>query len=136
MSDQRASRGQKFPKRVRLLRSEEFRRVLDARCSTADGMLVVYGARNECAHPRLGLVVSRGVGPAVVRNQWKRSLREAFRLNQHRLPSLDLVCIPRKDARPDMSRLVNSLGVLARRLEQKLDLRELPTGSDDAEKTS
>ncbi len=35
---------------------------------------------------RLGLVVSRKVGPAVVRNHVKRLIREYYRRNRHRFP--------------------------------------------------
>ncbi|MSU42115.1 MAG: ribonuclease P protein component [Pedosphaera sp.] len=33
--------------------------------------------------PRLGLITTRKLGPAVVRNRCRRLLRESFRLNQH-----------------------------------------------------
>ena len=76
----------KFPKKMRLLRASEFERVFEQRCSAADRLVIVYGAHNEVGHPRLGLTVSRKVGGAVVRNRWKRCLREAFRRTQHELP--------------------------------------------------
>jgi ribonuclease P protein component len=43
---------------------------------------------------RLGLVTSKRVGTAVVRNRTKRRLREIFRTNKHLLePGLDLIFI-------------------------------------------
>jgi ribonuclease P protein component len=112
---------QRFPKHVRLLTGSEFRRVLAVRASSADGVLVVYGATNELGHARLGLTVSRAVGSAVVRNRWKRALREAFRLALPALPPLDLIAIPRPGAEPDVGRIGDSLRTLAARVVAKLD---------------
>ena len=48
---------------------------------------------------RLGVSVSKDHGGAVRRNKLKRLLREAFRMERHRLPvGLDLVLIPRQRA--------------------------------------
>jgi ribonuclease P protein component len=111
----------RFPKAWRLLKSPEFLAVFDRKCSVADDLLVVYVAPNELPHPRLGLVVSRKVGPAVTRNLWKRRLREVFRLNKNDLPlSVDLLVLPRRGAEPDFDRLMESLPRLATRAKKKL----------------
>ena len=85
-----------FPQHLRLKTPPQFKAVYDTKRSVSDGVLVVYAAANGLPHPRVGLSVSRKVGNAVVRNRWKRLLREAFRLSQHALPpGLDFILIPR-----------------------------------------
>jgi len=114
-----------FPKTVRLLKSSEFDRVFARRCSFANGLVIVYFASGESLRPRLGLVVSRKCGNAVVRNRWKRALREAFRLVQHKLPRhLDLVVLPKRSAQPDVARLQASFQQLAARATEKLATQE------------
>jgi ribonuclease P protein component len=61
-----------FPKSLRLRTGVEFKRVFQHRSSVANMELVVYAATNGLEYCRLGLVVSRKVGAAVVRNNWKR----------------------------------------------------------------
>ncbi len=96
-----ANRG--FPRTARLLRPAEFASVYDRRQSAASGPLVVYAAANGLAGGgvRLGLSVSRRIGSAVVRNRWKRRLREAFRMVRSALPpATDLVIVVRSGAPP------------------------------------
>jgi ribonuclease P protein component len=112
-----------FPKRVRLLKASEFERVFDARNSASDQWIVLHGASNELGFPRLGLTVSRQRGGAVERNRWKRLLREAFRLSQHNLPPLDLVCVARAQAPPRLNQLVESLLGLSGRIQTKIEGR-------------
>lgn len=47
---------------------------------------------NDKSIPRLGLIVSKKTAKlAVQRNYMRRVLRELFRLNQHHLPTVDLI---------------------------------------------
>ena len=56
----------------------------------------------ESGRSRLGLSVSKRVGGSVVRNSWKRAIREAFRLNRRRLNvPCDLVIMVNWDAPED-----------------------------------
>jgi ribonuclease P protein component len=117
MSDHR------FPKQSRLLRASEFKRVFDARNSASDAWIVLYGVASELGHPRLGLTVSRRVGNAVVRNRWKRLLREAFRTTPGSLPPLDLVCVVRGQSPPTLGQMRESLIALSGRLQGRLEDR-------------
>jgi ribonuclease P protein component len=117
MSDHR------FPKRARLLRASEFERVFEGRNSASDAWIVLYGAASELVHPRMGLTVSRRVGGAVVRNRWKRLLREAFRLTQYDMPPLDLVCVVRGQSPPPIGQIRESLIALSSRIQAKIEQR-------------
>ena len=112
---------QRFLKQYHVRRSADFQRAYRRRVVASDSNLVVYGHANDLPYPRLGLSVSRKVGNAVVRNRWKRLIREAFRLARAELPEgLDLIVIPRPDVRPALEPLKDSLGFLAHRIAGKL----------------
>ena len=110
-----------MPPACRIRRAEDFRRAYARRCSTADGLILVFGFSNGLSYPRLGLSVSRKVGNAVVRNRWKRLLREAFRLSRAKLPvGVDLIVVPRSAESPSLAAMLESLPRLATRLASRM----------------
>jgi ribonuclease P protein component len=76
-----------FGKEKRLVSSKQFKAVLARNLRVSNAMLTLYMAENECGYPRLGVSIGRTCGNAVVRNRWKRLLREAFRQNQNKIPA-------------------------------------------------
>ena len=111
---------QRFLPQNRIRRGADFRRAYQRRSSAADDRIVVFAYSNGLPHPRLGVSVSRRIGGAVVRNRWKRLLREAFRLTRSQLPSgTDLVVIPRPNVVPTLASLLESLPRVAARAARK-----------------
>jgi ribonuclease P protein component len=112
----------RFLPKYRLRSPAEFRRVYDRGVYAADDLLVVNVCENGLEHTRLGLSVSRKVGNAVVRNRWKRVLREVFRLKRPELPpGLDLVFRPKNGVRPDFQALLAGLPKLVARVTRRLE---------------
>ena len=110
-----------LPKSHRLKSPADYRRVYDRRRSAGNGRITICGCENNLDHPRLGVSVSRKVGGAVVRNRWKRMLREAFRLSGEELPGgVDLVVVAKVSTPPELPWLLEELPRLAKQVARKL----------------
>lgn len=100
-----------FPKQARLTQAKEFEAVYRAgeriNAFPLRARALRRNADSEAAvQSRLGLAIGRKVGPSVLRNRWKRAVREAFRIHRHRLPApYDIVVtVARESSEADVGR--------------------------------
>ncbi len=84
---------QALPVTRRLRRRVEFQRVFDQGRRAHGRYLTIVAASSKAADSRLGIVASRKIGGAVVRNRAKRLIREAFRTGVPPASAVDLVVI-------------------------------------------
>ncbi|MEC9482700.1 MAG: ribonuclease P protein component [Halomonas sp.] len=121
---------QGFPRQLRLLTAGDYRRVFDQSAYKVHGKgLLVLASDNAMGHPRVGLVFSKkNVRRAVDRNRLKRLVRESIRLQQHRLPAVDIVVLARRGVHElDNETLHRQLYGMWRRLEK--DVRKRTTAA-------
>ena len=90
----------------RLRRKAQFERLLKTgERRNLDGF-TFFMERRDAGGPRLGILISRKhAAAAVERNRIKRCIREAFRLEQQHLGSIDLLVRPPYGLRPDAGTL-------------------------------
>ena len=127
-----------FPKSVRLRRNQEIRCTLDQGLKVVGPLMVVFLKPRVAALPedlvgggsRLGVVASRKVGNAVVRNRVKRQLREAYRHLRPELLTLaalkdgDVVVVARAAAATaSTASMAEALQHGLRRLKRQIDCR-------------
>lgn len=130
----------RFPKQARVIRSDDFSDIIRNGAHAADAVLVVNvraaatqppppsaspspsaSAGAGDAGPKLGISIPRKTGSAVVRNRWKRWIREAFRTQRQQLPAgLEIIVRPRRDASGSYAAVAKSLGATVRRAAKKL----------------
>jgi len=87
---------QRFPREERIRSKRDFDRVFHEGRGFQLREIAVKAVLNDLGHPRLGLSVGKSHGGAVRRNRIKRLIREAYRLNRHRITvPCDIVVMPR-----------------------------------------
>ena len=113
---------QPFDKTRRLLNAADYSSVFDkADYKVSNKHILCLSRDNKLHQPRLGLVIAKkNVKHAVQRNRLKRIIRESFRLQQHNLPSVDIVVLARRGVdQLDNSQLEKDLAKIWQRLSEK-----------------
>jgi ribonuclease P protein component len=89
-----------FPPTARVRSKSEYTRVFSQGERIWGKHFTGYVFLDAASETRLGLVVSRKVGQAVVRNRVKRLIREFFRRNRRRFPQgMQVVVIARESSK-------------------------------------
>ncbi|WP_227369267.1 ribonuclease P protein component [Halomonas sp. M20] len=117
---------QTFPRALRLLTAGDYRHVFNGAEYKVHGKgLLALARHNSLGHARIGLVFSKkNVRRAVDRNRLKRFVRESIRLQQHRLPSVDVVLLARRGVNDlDNAMVQRQLHGMWRRLEKEANRR-------------
>ena len=104
-----------FGAELRLRHRRDFERLLAHGIRRSASGFTFYLERRAEGLPRLGVLVSLRHSPkAVRRNALKRSVREAFRLEQERLGAVDLLVRPPYGAAPGKQMIENLRQLLAK----------------------
>lgn len=110
-----------FPRELRLLTPSQFSRIFDQPVKAVSDHFTLLAKFNDLDHPRLGLTIAKKKEKtAVGRNRIKRNIRETFRLNQDKMPNIDIVVLARDNVgKADNRQLQRQLN----KLWKKISLR-------------
>ncbi len=115
--------GYHFDRSNRLLTSQQYQSVFNKAQKVSDSCFLMLFHKNNQSGPRLGLAVAKKRARlAVQRNLLKRIIRESFRIQQHNLPSVDVVILIRPQAiKQTNADLFKKLEKLWIKLKQKVE---------------
>lgn len=82
-------------KKNRLLKNEDFKKVLDNKDSVSCGEFVIYRKKNALNYTRVGISVSSKIGNSVIRHKVKRQVSEMMKQIFDFNASIDIVIIIR-----------------------------------------
>ena len=126
----------RFPMQARITRAKDFEAVYRAgeqiRVFPLRARALRRPQASAAAGSRLGMAIGSRVGRAVLRNRWKRAIREAFRLHRHRLPSAyDIVIGVESDTSPaDTSRVEQAFLAIVDALRENTQSSPPPRPTD------
>jgi ribonuclease P protein component len=86
-------RDHSFSKCEKLKKKHEFKSVFSNGESVRSHGYKAYYLGADLTHSRIGIIISKRHGSAVVRNYEKRIIREFYRLNKADIPPVDIVII-------------------------------------------
>lgn len=88
-----------FPKGARLRKHGQFQRVGHRHKRLVGKWIIIDSQQRNQPNIRLGITVTKKFGSAVIRNRFKRIVREAFRTCRQNLPQgVDMIIKPRSEA--------------------------------------
>ena len=127
---------QGLPKTCRLHLKNDFQDIIHGgKRIQGDSLVLWYKPSPEAGKERrLGIVVSKKLGGAVVRNRAKRLLREAFRLNREQLKSgTDYIFSPRRSEEwTTLAQAENALRKVCQRAGLLIAETAAPSGKEHA----
>ena len=84
---------------LKLLTADHYKNVFAKAQRFGNRSFTVLARENGLDHSRLGLAIAKKCAKrAVDRNRIKRIFRESFRLNQHKLPNVDIIALCKPSA--------------------------------------
>jgi ribonuclease P protein component len=90
----------RFTRKERITYPQDFKRVMKTGRKLVSRNFILFMKENGKEFHRLGVVVSKEVGPATCRNRIKRVCREFFRLHKHRIKgTFDIIILAKRECR-------------------------------------